>query len=269
MAIITISRGSYSRGQEVAEKLAQCLGYKCIAHEVIAAASKEFNITEAEIEKAVAKAPPISNLFVYGKEKYVAYLQKVLLHHLQKDDVVYHGPAGHFFARGIKHVIKIRVITALEERIRLVREQRGISRREALELLKRLDENRKKWSKQLFGVYSWSPELYDLIVNVRKDTVDEVVNFICQTARLDEFRTTPDSRQAMEDLILAADIKAALIDLKPDIEVRGADGVVHVTTSVPEDQEEDMVHKMEKIAGAVQGIRQLKIHTRPSVPYGD
>jgi hypothetical protein len=46
MAIITISRGSYYRGREVAEKLAAKLGYDCISREILLAASKEFNIPE-------------------------------------------------------------------------------------------------------------------------------------------------------------------------------------------------------------------------------
>lgn len=269
MSIITISRGSYSRGKEVAEKVAKKLGYECIAHEVIAEASREFNIAETQIFKAVHEAPPISSLFMYGKEKYVAYIQKALLKQLKKDNVVYHGPAGHFFIKNISHVLKIRVLTALEDRIRLVREQQGISRKEALKLIRKLDEQRKKWSKQLFGVFTWDPKLYDLVINIKKSTVDEVADFICQTAEMKDFQMTPESKKAMNDLILSADIKAALIDLKPDIEVSGEDGVFHVTTAVPESQEEELVHKMEKIVGGIQGVRQIKIHTRPSVPYGD
>jgi hypothetical protein len=39
MAIITISRGSYSKGKEVAEKVAEHLGYECLSREVILDAS--------------------------------------------------------------------------------------------------------------------------------------------------------------------------------------------------------------------------------------
>ena len=269
MSIITISRGSYSRGKEVAEKVAQRLGYECIAHEVIASASKEFNIAETALEKAIHDAPSISNWFVYGKEKYVAYIQKALLHHLQKDNVVYHGPAGHFFVKDISHVIKVRVVTALEDRIHLVRKQQGITRNEALRLIKKLDVQRKKWSKQIFGVLTWDPRLYDLVINIKQNTVDEAVDFICQTADMEDFRTTPESQKAMNDLVLSADIKAALIVLKPDIEVSGADGIIHVTTTVPESKEEELIHKINEIGRGIQGIKEIKVHTYPSVPYGD
>ena len=269
MSIITISRGSYSRGKEVAEKVAERLNYECIAHEVIAEASKEFDVAETELEKAIHDAPPISNWFVYGKEKYVAYIQKALLHYLQRDNVVYHGPAGHFFVKDISHVLKVRVVTALEDRIRLVREQHGITRNEASKLLKKRDEQRKKWSKQLFGVLSWDPRLYDLVINIKKNTVDEAVDFICQAAEMEDFRTTPESRKAMNDLVLSADIKAALIELKPDIEVSGTDGIIHVKTTVPQSREEDLIRKIDEIGRGIRGVREIKVHTYPSVPYGD
>jgi len=35
MSIITISRGSYSRGKEVAVKLAQALGYECLSRDIL------------------------------------------------------------------------------------------------------------------------------------------------------------------------------------------------------------------------------------------
>jgi hypothetical protein len=39
MSIVTISRGSYSRGEEVAEKVTQKLGCECISREVLVKAT--------------------------------------------------------------------------------------------------------------------------------------------------------------------------------------------------------------------------------------
>jgi len=49
MPIITISRGSYSRGKDVAEKLAQRLGYECLSRDILLEASDEFNIPEIKL----------------------------------------------------------------------------------------------------------------------------------------------------------------------------------------------------------------------------
>ena len=85
MAVIAMSRGSYSYGKEIAEKVAQRLGYACIAREVLIEASKEFNISEIKLFSAVHDAPSILDRFTYGKEKYIAYIQAALLKYLKKD----------------------------------------------------------------------------------------------------------------------------------------------------------------------------------------
>ena len=119
MPIITISRGSYSRGKEVAEELAQKLGYEIISRDILLEASETFNIPEIKLIRAIHDAPSILERFTYGKERYVAYIQSTLLKHVQKDNVVYHGLAGHYFLRGISHVIKVRILADLEGPTRL------------------------------------------------------------------------------------------------------------------------------------------------------
>ena len=52
MSVITISRGSYSRGKEVAEKVAKQLGYECISRDILLEASEEFNIPEIRLIRA-------------------------------------------------------------------------------------------------------------------------------------------------------------------------------------------------------------------------
>ena len=267
MAIITISRGSYSRGKEVAEKVAQELGYECIAREIVLEASEEFNMPEIKLIRAIHDAPSILNRFAYGKEEYIAYIQEALLKHLQKDNVVYHGLAGHFFVRGISHVLKVRIIADLEERIRLEMEREGISKKEASHILKKDDKERKKWSEHLYGIDTWDPTLYDLVLHIHKITVDDAVDIICHVARLKHFQTTPESQKAMDDLALSAEVKAALIDTKPDIQVSADNGVVHIGTEAPLVQESIWIQKMEKIAKAIPGVKEIRIKVLPITPY--
>ncbi len=55
MSIITISRGSHSRGKEVAEKWAAKLNCECVSRDILLEACAEFNIAEI-------KAALISNV---------------------------------------------------------------------------------------------------------------------------------------------------------------------------------------------------------------
>ena len=68
MSIITISRGSYSRGKEVAEKLAQYLGYQCLSRDILLEASERYNIPESKLIRAIHDATSILERFTYRKE---------------------------------------------------------------------------------------------------------------------------------------------------------------------------------------------------------
>jgi hypothetical protein len=104
MAIITISRGSYSRGKAIAEKVASKLGYECLSRDILLATSKEFNIPEIKLERALHDAPSVLDRFTHGKERYLSHLRKSLLQHAVKGNMVYHGLAGQHFLSGIPNI---------------------------------------------------------------------------------------------------------------------------------------------------------------------
>lgn len=265
MSIITISRGSYSKGKEVAEKVAGKLGYECIARDIIIEASAEFNIPEIRLVRAIHDAPSILERFNYSKERYLAFLQVAMLEHFQKDNVVYHGIAGHFFIKHIPHVLKVRIIADMADRLRLEMEREGISRREASRILKSDDRERRRWSKYLHGIDSGDPSLYDLVIHIKKITVDDAADIIIHTVGLEHFKTTPESQRAVDDLLIAARVRTALIDRKPDVEVSAKNGTVSIKARAAEFQEEKLVHEMEEIAKRIPGVKGVKVHLKSFV----
>ena len=267
MSIITISRGSYSRGKEIAEKVARELDYKCIARETLLEASEQFNIPENDLVRAIRSAPSIIDRFVYGKEKYIAYIQSALLRHVQKDNVVYHGLAGHFLLPDISHVLKVRIISDINDRVELEMARENIGRKVALRILNKEDQERRKWSKYLYGIDTWDPSLYDLVLNIKNLIVDDAVNIICHTVGLKHFQTTPQSQKTLDDLLLACEVRATLIDLRPDIEASVNNGIVTIKTRAPLSQEEQWVKQMKKTAGTVPGVKELRVHINPPTPY--
>ena len=171
MPIITISRGSYSKGKDVAEKVAQQLGYECISRDVMLEASEEFNVPEIKLIRAIHDAPTILDRLTHKKDRYITYIKTALLEHFRKDNIVYHGLAGHFFVRGISHVLKVRIVADLEDRVRFEMEREGITRAEALHVLKKDDEERRRWSQYLYGIDTRDSSLYDLVIHIHKITL--------------------------------------------------------------------------------------------------
>ena len=150
MAIITISRGSFSKGKEVAEGVALRLGYTCISRDLLLEASSQFNVPEIKLIRALHDAPSILDRFTRGKERYLAYFAMALLERVQRDNVVYHGLAGHFYLMGVNHVLRVRVLADLADRVELEMKRENISREEALHIIKKDDEERRQWSMRLF-----------------------------------------------------------------------------------------------------------------------
>ncbi len=259
MSVIAISRGSYSYGKAIAEKVAQKLGYACIAREVLIEASEDFNVPEVKLVSAVDDAPSILDRFIDGKEKYMTYIEAALLKHLRKDNVVYHGFGGLFFIREIPHVLKVRINADMEDRLRLLRERSKLSRKKALSQIKNLDRQRKRWSKHLYGIDPWDSGLYELAVQVGKISVDDVVDIICNTAGLARFQTTPESRQAMDDLCLAAEVKAALIGIKRSIQVSAQEGIVYLRTTILEHKKYETEKNIRNIMEKIPGVKDVKI----------
>jgi cytidylate kinase len=204
MGIVTISRGSYSRGIEIAEKLAEKLGYECISREVLLEASKEFNIPEVKLVQAIEDAPSIFDHIKDGKRRYVAFIREAFLEYIQKDNIVYHGFAGHFFTKEIPNILKVRIIANMDFRVNVLMERENISEEKARKLLYKIDVERRKWSMYLYGIDTNTTELYDVILHIDCLQVEGAVNFIYDLAKRPCFQTTPESKEKLRELLEAA-----------------------------------------------------------------
>jgi len=139
----------------------------------------------------------------------------------------------------------------------------------ALHLLKKDDKQRRKWSEYLYGTDTWDPSLYDLVIHIHKVSVDDAVDIICHTAGLKDFQATPESKKAMEDLVLTAEVKAALIGMSHGLKISAQDGVVFVRSEATLQQQSPLIHDIEKIAKEIPGVRDVKIDVEPIVPYSE
>jgi cytidylate kinase len=224
---IIISRGSYSRGKEVAERVAETLGCQCISREILLEASEHFHLPELKLVRAIHDAPSVLERFTNGKEKYISYIRAALLQHVKKDNVVYHGLAGHFFLQDIPRVLKVRIISDLEDRMREEMKREGISAGDARYMIRKDDEERRRWGMRLYGLDTHDSSLYDLVVHIKTKSVKDAVSLILHTARLPCFQTTRKSQRIIDNLALAAEMKAALVEEFPTSEVSAEGGYCH------------------------------------------
>jgi cytidylate kinase len=258
MSIVIISRGSFSHGKEVAEKLARRLGYECVSREIILEASKHFNIPEIKLLHAFHDAPSFLERLTFGKERYITFVREALLHHFQKDNVVYHGLAGILYVPGISHVLKVRILADLKDRIAAKMAAEGVTPEAARAALRQDDEARHLWGHFLYDLDIRDPGLYDLVIHIRSFTLDDAVDLIAQAVSKPQFQTTPASQKAMSELLLAAQVQAALSEEMPSARVAVEEGELVVRIREPWGDDQKLIAHVDNVVDKIGGV-QVKV----------
>jgi len=281
MAVITISRGSFSHGQEIAEKVAEMLGYECVSREILVEAAQLFNVSEKKLIRSIEDAPNILERIVHGKEQYLEYIRAALLEYARKGNLVYHGHAGHFLLTEIPQVLKIRIIADKGDRIKLLQKRENVTKEAAAEVIENEDKNRTHWTRYLYKMDIHDAKLYDIVINIGNLTIEDACEIICVAARSNRYRITDESKQAVEDLAIASRLRAALQPLC-DAEVLVKNGDVHVNVSaqkrkktgyaspalqqhIGEAYQNDLTRQINEIALNIPGVN--KVFCRVEMPY--
>ena len=281
MTVITISRGCFSHGQEIAEKVAEMLGYECVSREILVEAAQLFNVSEKKLIRSIDDAPNIIERMVHGKERYLEYIRAALLEFARKGNVVYHGHAGHFLLTEIPQVLKVRIIADKDDRIKLLQQRENVTKEAAAEVIENEDKNRTDWTRYLYKMDIHDAKLYDIVINIGNLTIEDACEIICVAARSNSYRTTNESKQVVEDLAISSRLRAALIPLC-DAEVFVKDGDVHVNVAaqkrkktgyaspalqqhIGEAYQNDLTRQINEIALNIPGVN--KVFCQVEMPY--
>ncbi len=245
MAIITISRGTSTGGKELAKSVAERLGYKLVAEEVLVKAAKEYGMAIEKVQHAIDDKPGYFESMSLERVHALAFVGAALCKEIKDEKVVYHGHAGHLLLRGVPHVLRIRVIASMEYRIKKTMERHDLTWGKAMDFIKKADEARVKWSQFLFHVDTRDPSLYDLIIDVDRINIQGACDIVCTAANLDRFQKTTESQNKMDNLIVSTEIRAAIANdahiADDHIEIKVHDGVVSILGSVHSLEDADKV----------------------------
>ncbi len=258
MAIITISRGTFSGGKAVAEALGQKLGYPCISKEVIIDAAEEFKIPEDKLVAAM-EGPPKSWLESPQKKMaHLNYVRYALLKRARENDLVYHGYAGHLLLGDISHVLRVRIIADMEYRINAAIEKENLNRNGAISMIKKLDKHGRSWTKFLYGVDWKDPALYDVVINLDRISIKSAVEIIASMTELDDFKPDEESKKALNNQVLSSMVWATLTKdsrtKTSNINVASNDGIVTVSGNTGSGKS---LKAIEEVIKGVEGVKKV------------
>lgn len=240
MQIICVSRGSMSRGKELAEALASKLGYLVLSREDLIEAAIEEGIQVSKLETSMMNPRAFTERLARERDHYLAFSTAYLCRCLQGGPLVYHGRTGHLLLRNISHVLRVRVVADEEYRVKATMQRLGVSREKAQSYLRAVEDDRRNWVRSMYGVSWEDASQYDVVVNVERMSVENAAASLVSMTQLPDFQVTPASLKAMNDLRLSAEARLRLArdprTARCGFAVSAHDGMVTVTY-LPHDME--------------------------------
>lgn len=254
MPIITIIRGAFGAGLEVAEKVAGDMGYPCVDREVLIEASNRYGIPEAKYEEVLESGPHWWERWRESLRLYRITLQAAMCEMARDGRIVYHGHMGQELLPGVSHVLKVLLTAPLEYQVEKVREREGYDEAGGRRYVESVNKARSRRMEAVFGADWRDASRYDLVLNVGQMTVDTASRLITDAAGSPEYQEDAESTQAFADLSLTSRVQAALI-VSPktrnlNVRVRASGGVVHVSGILTQPAlQEEIVAVASEVAG--------------------
>ena len=267
MSIITLSRESYSHGEEIAKKVAQELGYDCLGSDGVTQAVQDVLDQPFGLLQATTRASNAMRARGVTR-KDVALFRSSFYDHMIQDNVVYHGLAGHLFLSDMPNVFKVRLVADLDDRVGEMAGRLGIDAVEARERIQREDAQRQEWDQSLV-VSPCETDPFDLSVNLHSLDVGRAAQIIVDAARIAMGEPSNDLQTMLTDMALASRIEVALLDHFGDARAEVREGRAYVQVEASIVQEEAAARKAMRALSDIEGIREVHVGVIPSafVPF--
>ncbi|MDH7568250.1 MAG: cytidylate kinase-like family protein [Armatimonadota bacterium] len=198
MGIITISRQAGSRGEEIAARVAEALGFTLIDRQIIGEETGLVTV-DHDLEQVFGRHLGLEDRMQRLK-RLSEYLQAVVSaveEVARRQNVVILGRGAQVVLRDRPDTLHVKVVAPMNERVLNLIRRRELAHDEAERVLTEADETRRAFHQEVYGVDWNQPDLYDLIVNTARTDVESAAALIVWLARtrgIAPERVTPASR---------------------------------------------------------------------------
>jgi len=263
MSIITIFSASYCNENEITAKLAEKLKYEIIDKTLIEETSKRYKVSSSRLQGTLQGEVSFFNNITHEREKNTAYLQSTLADIVKKDNIIYHGFAGHLLPKEISHILKVCLIANQQHRIELAQEKDNLSEKVAKNKIIKDDEHCFNWIQYLIDKSPWDKELYDILIPMHSSSIEEVVNLITESVSKNILQTTPESQKALDEFVLTARVNVPLVENGYNVNITNNNGNISISLKKYEIRFEHVKEKIINIINQVEGVKNIEVNMGP------
>jgi len=185
---------------------------RCLTREDLMAVVNTHGELANQVVTSMARAAQDYGRLSALRRPYKILMQRALLEYVRQGDVAYFGYSGHLLLTGISHAARVRIIAPLQLRVELLMKREGLTEEAARERISQVDEERRRWTRFMYGKNLKDPELFDLCINLERVSFPSACNMLLNLVQQGDFKVTPESLAAVENSYLSACVLAALLD---------------------------------------------------------
>ncbi len=259
MSLILLSRLSDTPGKAIAHQLAEKLGYECLDEEVVEQTASEADLSADLVRRALSEPPSLLGMRSAVRRRCLVRFRATLATRLLQDKVVYHGPFGGWVIRGVSHALTVRIHADAADRAAARSRKTGLDLAQARKIIQREDRGRLALVRELFEGDDDDVGRFDLVVNTSQVDPESAVDLIAETAGMRRYQPNSYSQRCLQDLSLAHQVEARLVDLDPKVAVEVDGGHARIRTQLNGAAAKRRFAEIERRALDLQGIRAVQI----------
>jgi cytidylate kinase len=185
MKAITITREYGAGGGEVANRLAEALGWKVLDRELLHKAAEIAHMPDDELDRLDEKAVSMADRFRLHPphQKYLHGLREAALQAAQQGNVVLVGRGARHLLGEMPDVFHLRLVAPREWRVERMAKREGWSPDQARARCLEVDRTRELFARYFFGDTALQPAQYDLVVNTARVPPEELTCVLAAIVR--------------------------------------------------------------------------------------
>ncbi len=268
MGIVAFTRELGSLGTFIAEEVARRRQYRFVRQQILEEAALAGSLTEDELARLVESPPGLWERLSLPARRHFYHVAARVLEFAQAGDVVILGRWSTMLLRGVRHAVRVRVCAPLDLRVARLADRLGVSSAEARALAERYDQGVRARIRQFFDVEWEDSDLYDLVLNTERITIETGCELVERLLDSPEFQPDETSRQEVRNRALALRVQEALKSAERlghvDLHVTAREGTVTLQGVVFGPEERDRVLEVaHSVPGVIRVNDQLTVARRP------
>ena len=201
MAVITISKEYGTHSNEIAQALAEKLGYEQVGKSLLADIARELNISknEAEVFSKAASSRILRFVDKYtcsivqkvvdrehgclDDDNYYNVTKKLVENLYEEGNVIILGWGSQCILQGKEQVLHIRLTKDMALKIQEAMDKQKLDKEAAKKYVETEEKDLKAYIKQYYKQDWNDARLYDLVIDMGKNSVDQAVETICENLK--------------------------------------------------------------------------------------